>query len=287
MAAELPEVARLASLISGKLILRDRDIKHLVVYEWERHGQQHVGWPDDGQVPPYDACKIGLKLFNYPTGQLRLIDFENGARTPWHLNAHQDALFYSIDCLQVEFVDQAIHYAHPGDASVHPNGTMHHSETVVGGVRVEFGFEPQGKSGHDLSAISGRDLKLHDVTEFLDGDRKVQVFGPTDKAGSKFKAKLFQLPGYAILEAQYPKGSKLDLHTNTGEWIVYVIKGRLKITTGGESAEIGVGDTYRMADGLPFAREALDDAMVIEVEGSRAPLAYSFYEDSFTADGQT
>ena len=274
--AELPEIARRASVVSGKMILHDRDIAHLVVYEWERDGQQANSWPNDGQTPPYDAAKIGLKLFNFPTGQLRIIDFDDGARTPWHLNKHQDALFYGVTATQVEFVNQAIHLAHPGDASIHPEGTMHHSETIIGGIRAEFAFVPQGKSGRDLVAIPGRDMTLHHVTEWVEHGRKTQVFGATDHAGSRFRAKLFQLPAYAILEAHYPKGAKLDHHTNTDEKIAYVISGRFNVTSGGETAIAGPGDTYRMGAEMAFAREALEDGVVIEVDGSEAPPEYCF-----------
>jgi len=281
---ELPEIARRACTITGQMILYNRDAIHLIVHEWERDGVQNVAWPDDGQIPPYDACRIGLKLFNYPTGQLRLIDFEKGARTPWHLNAHQDALFYGLDATQIEFVDEAIHHAHPGDASIHPEGVQHHSETIIGGVRVEFGFAPQGKSGHDLVAISGRDMGLHVVHEWVEDDRKKRLFrAPAAEVpanGLSYKAKLFQLPAYAILEAHYGAGTVLPLHTNEAEKIVYVIKGRMTVTTGTESGELGAGDVFRMAAGKPFRRETLTSCVVIEVDGSEAPWMFTFPQET-------
>ncbi len=276
----LPDIARRASVISGQLILLDRGAPHLVVHEWERDGQQENAWPGDGKIPPYDAAKIGLKLFNFATGQLRVIDFDSGCRTPWHLNKHQDALFYGVTATQVEFVNQAIHLAHPGDASIHPEGTMHHSETIIGGIRAEFAFVPQGKSGRDLVAIPGRDLTLHHVTEWVAADRKQTVFGRSDHPGGKFRAKLFQLPAYAILEAHYPAGLRLQPHRNADEKIAYVISGRYVVTSGDEKAELGAGDAFRMAADTVFARDVLEAGVVIEVDGSHAPPEYAFANES-------
>ena len=276
---EMPELARRASTVTGRLIIRDAEVPHLVVHEWERDGVQQVAWPDDGQVPPYDAARIGLKLFNFETGQVRLIDFDDGTRTPLHACKHQDALFYGLTATQIEFVNNAVHHAHPGDASIHPEGTVHHSETIIGGTRVEFGFAPQGRSGRDLVAIPGRDLTLHHVADrVVDGgcvrvwaDEALMDGAPGEGA---YRAKLFQLPAYAILEAHYPTGSAVAAHINADEKIVYVISGRLQITTGDETGEIGAGDCYRMAAGKTFAREALADTVLIEVDGSDAPWAY-------------
>jgi quercetin dioxygenase-like cupin family protein len=275
-----PDIARRASVISGRLILLDRETPQLVVHEWERDGQQENAWPGDGKIPPYDAARIGLKLFSFPTGQLRVIEFESGCRTPWHLNKHQDALFYGVTATQVEFVNQAVHLAHPGDASIHPEGTMHHSETITGGIRAEFAFVPQGKSGRDLVAIPGRDLTLHHITEWVQADRKRTVFGPSDHEGGKFRAKLFQLPAYAILEAHYPAGLCLPPHRNDDEKIAYVISGRYLVTSGNEKAELGPGDAFRMAADTVFARHVLEAGVVIEVDGSRAPPEYAFPANS-------
>ena len=277
---DLPEIARRASTIAGRMILHNRDVQKLVVREWERDGVQHVAWPDDGQSVPYDAAVIGLKLFNYTTGQLRLIDFEKGVRTPWHRNSHQDALFYGIDSTQMEFVDEATHHAYPGDASLHPEGVMHHSETIIGGVRAEFGFAPQGRSGHDLLAISGRTLGLHTVHEHVLDGRKRVTFRPPASAtpadGLSFRAKLFVFPAYSILEAHYPAATTLVRHINQDEKIVYVISGRACVSIGKESAEVGCGDVYRMAAGLPFERRTLEPTVVIEVDGSQAPWAFTY-----------
>lgn len=271
---EMPELARRASTVSGRFIIRDAEVPHLIVHEWERDGVQMVAWPEDGQVAPYDAARIGLKLFNFETGQVRLIDFDNGTRTPWHLCKYQDALFYGLTATQIEFVNEAIHHAHPGDASIHPEHTMHHSETIIGGTRVEFGFAPQGKSGRDLVAIPGRDLTLHRIADRVADGKAVRLWGDEAAGAGEYRAKLFQLPGYGILEAHYPKGHAVALHEAAEEKIVYVISGRLTVTTGDESGEVGVGDCYRIAAGKPFAREALEDVVLIEVDGSDAPWAF-------------
>jgi quercetin dioxygenase-like cupin family protein len=276
----MPEIARRASMLSDRLIIRDADVPHLVVHEWERDGVQHVAWPGDGQTPPYDACRIGLKLFNFPTGQIRIIDFPTGARTPWHKCRYQDAVFYGLTATQVEFVNQAVHYAHPGDASIHPEGTMHHSETIVGGTRLEIGYHPRGISGRDLVAIAGRDLTVHAAHDSVEDGRCLRRWDAEATAREgHYHLRLFALPGYELIEAHYPAGATLGHHIAAQDRIVYVVSGQLRVTCGEQEGEVGLGDCYRIAAGQTFARHIIAPAVVLDAQGAEAPWAYCLREE--------
>ena len=268
--AEDSATLRAVSVVSTQPIIHERDLKHLEVWEWERDGVQHNAWAGDGQTAPYDAVKIDARLYNFPSGQLRKLYFEKGARTPWHLSKDQDLIFY-YTLRQVEFVDDQVVIDAPGDVSMHPSGVMHHSEVLQAGPRLEFAFAPQGKSGKDLIALPGREMTLHEATESVEGGHRVVTYGKTDKAGAKFTAKLFQFPGYLLVEAHLPKGETLPVHKNADEKLLYVLEGRLKVTSDTATDEVGPGDMVRQIAGRPFAREALEDSVVLELDGSKNP----------------
>jgi quercetin dioxygenase-like cupin family protein len=258
---------------SGKLVLHEREIETLTVYEWEENGVQQNAFGDQDVKIPYGAAKIELMLYNFPTCQLRKIYFPKGTRTPWHPN-HDDIILYSLDAHQVEFVNLMSFHARPGDATLHPSGVDHHSETLQPGWRLEFAFEAQHRSGRDLIALPGADMTLHEVTEWVEGGRCRRIVGPTSQAGDRFRIKMFHFPAYAMHELYLPRGSRLSVHTNTAERLLYVLDGRLRITTDTVTDELTPGSMARVPAGKAFAREALSECVVIDLEGSTTPRPY-------------
>jgi quercetin dioxygenase-like cupin family protein len=260
-----------ARTVADKPIIHGADVKPIEVYEWVRDGVHHNSWPGDGQTPPYDAAKQRLQLFSLPTGSLRKVYAEKGTHTPWHPTGKQDVLFYTLTSDQVEFVDNAAVYSHPGDVSLHPEGVMHHYESVTGGYWLAIGFAPQGKSGRDLIWMQGSQHTLFDATEWVEGNQRKMAIGATDNPGAKFKVKLFQFPGYLVSELRLPKGEALPVHKNDAERILYVISGRLRMTSDTMTDEVAAGDVAREIAGKPFAREALEDSVILEIDGSKPP----------------
>lgn len=264
-----PEVAA-AMKVSDHMIIHDADVKPLTVYEWERDGVQHNGWPGQEATVPYDAAKVTLKLFNFPTGQLRKLYFSDGTKTPVHFN-HDDIILYSLGTSQLEVVGPETFFSHPGDASLHPTGVMHYSQTVIPGWRAEFAFKTQNRSGLDPISLTGRDKAVHQVTEWVEGGQRKVAYDKKDLTGARSTAKIFQFPGYELIEEHLPKGNMLPVHMASGERLLYILSGRLKVTAGAESGVVAAGDMVRIAAGKPFAREALEDSVVVDVEASRTP----------------
>jgi quercetin dioxygenase-like cupin family protein len=260
----------------GKLILHEREIESLTVYEWSENGVQQNAFGDQQVAVPADAAKIELQMYNFPTGQLRKIYFPKGTRTPWHPN-HDDIILYGLDAHQVEFVGNQTFHSRPGDATLHPSGVDHHSETLAAGTRVEFAFEAQHRSGRDLVALPCADMQLHELTEWVSkGERRV-VFGrkvPGKARGSRYRARMFCFPAYTMLELHLPKGQTLPRHSNAIEKLFYVRSGKLRVTTDRSTAVVTAGAMVRMVAGKKFEREALAASVILELEASKTPRPY-------------
>ena len=68
-----------------------------------------------------------------------------------------------------------------------------------------------------------------------------------------------------VAEHQLSKGFNGALHSHPHEQLVYVIRGRLRITAAGESFEVTDGDTFLVRGGVQHAAAALEDSLVIDV----------------------
>jgi quercetin dioxygenase-like cupin family protein len=258
----------------GKLILHARDIETLTVYEWEENGVQQNAFGDEDVPIPYGAAKIELQLYNFPTCQLRKIFFPPRTRTPWHPN-HDDIILYSVDAHQVEFVGTQSFHARPGDATLHPVGVDHHSETLVPGWRLEFAFEAQpGRCGRDLIALPAQGMIDHEVTEWVEDGARHHVVGPGARVGGRYLARMFHFPVYTMHQCQYAAGSALELHVNATERLLYVLDGRLRITSDTVTDILERDSMARIPAGKAFAREALTGCTVLELDGQKAPRPY-------------
>ena len=288
---ESPGFAR-AQIDPGKLILHARDVETLVVYEWSENGVQRNSFGDQDMVVPDGAARLELQLYNFPTGQLRKLYFAKGTRTPWHAN-HDDIILYGLDAHQLEFVGNQTFHSRPGDATLHPSGVDHHSETIVAGTRVEFAFEAQNKSGRDLIALRGTDMALHKVSEWVVGGQRRQwiddalstpqrraqaMRGKSMHEAGQYRARMFYFPAYTMIEMHLPKGQRLERHKNASEKLLYVLRGKLRVTTERITDVVGPGAMVRMASGKTFAREALARSVVLELEASVTPQPYPRHE---------
>lgn len=254
----------------AKLIIRGKDLTPITVYQWERDGKLLHAWPGQEKDIPYDASRVTVRLYNFPTGQLRLIDFPQGTNTAWHVN-ESDIIFYGVDIHQVEFVGQQLFDSFPGDVSLHPANVRHRSTSLTGGTKAEFAFGPSGRAGDDLVAFSGRSQLRRDMVEWVTADKRMTAPAGGGAKGSAYWAKSFVFPGYRLVEAHYPVGSSIASHVNATEVLVYVLSGRLRVTSDNANGELGPGDMVRMATGKRFARMALSDTVVLEVDGGTAP----------------
>lgn len=69
----------------------------------------------------------------------------------------------------------------------------------------------------------------------------------------------------AILRFKAGEGAKE--HSHPQEQIIYMLKGRMKITTGGEVTTIGLGEAVHFAPNVPHGTVMLDDVECISVKG--------------------
>ena len=73
--------------------------------------------------------------------------------------------------------------------------------------------------------------------------------------------------GAATLMSEFrlKAGSPLPMHEHPQEQTGYLISGRLRLSIGEETREMGPGDSWSIPGGVPHGAETLEDAVAVEV----------------------
>jgi quercetin dioxygenase-like cupin family protein len=61
-----------------------------------------------------------------------------------------------------------------------------------------------------------------------------------------------------------PAGTKKPEHSNSYEYVAYVLEGTLRVTIDGRSFDVAAGDSYCVPAGSPYSLEVLERATVVE-----------------------
>jgi len=79
----------------------------------------------------------------------------------------------------------------------------------------------------------------------------------------------------ALLETHFAAGTRTSMHAHRHESIIYVIRGRLRMTVGSEVHVLGPGDVCLNPRGVAHGIESIEDSLMVEVK-SPAPDLDSF-----------
>jgi quercetin dioxygenase-like cupin family protein len=259
---------------TDKLIVHRGDVRQVQVYEWEREGIRYNAWPGDPMKPPYDAAVLELRAFSFPTGMVRELFYRQGIRTPPHENM-EDIIMYGISGKRVQIVDEDTGILAAGDASFHPVGVSHHSESVIAGTQLEFAFPGTKRPAPRAQWLSGKDVPEIPAAAWVRDGKEIVARGretagaPPDAA--RFTARFFQFPTVTLVEEHLPRGVSLPPHADRRDNLIYVVKGRLRVSVGDTVGEAGEGDVVREPSAVMHDVEALEDTVFVEA-GPPEPL---------------
>jgi quercetin dioxygenase-like cupin family protein len=70
----------------------------------------------------------------------------------------------------------------------------------------------------------------------------------------------------SLQEMHFPRGAATSVQDNENEFLVYVVRGRLKTTIGQETHSLGPGDSCRFPKGVLHSLEAIEELIYLEVK---------------------
>ena len=197
----------------------------------------------DGQAA-YDAAAMHAKLYRFAVGEIRVIRFMKGVRTPPMVNPI-DTLIYTVSGRRVWFVNDQARESVPGDSEFHPKGVEHHAEALEEGIGMEFVFA-SGDADPAARGVwkPGKDQPLSDA-------------GPA-------KLRLFDYGALSIRELSLAKGAGAIQDANAGGRLLFVLSGTLALTAGDRAYALRAHDAASLTPGEAVTIEATDDCVWLE-----------------------
>lgn len=267
--ALLAPIIAAAAEPTAPVILR-KDVPLYTVFAWERWGNFINAQAGSKTEIPYDAARLQVKVYTFPTGELRAIRFPNGVRTHRHINM-TDTVLYSWQANRVQFVDDQAAIAGPGDFSLHQKGVYHSGEEMRrgGGIDLEFAVKIN-RIHNDPSGYwsYAKDNPVAPAASWRDGPRVIEAIGADADwapAGAvRYRVRLAQLPDYPAREVYLPKGAVLPVRESERDRLIFVLSGRIAFRAGGRDYELGMEDAARAERGKDVTITALEDSKWVQ-----------------------
>jgi quercetin dioxygenase-like cupin family protein len=272
--------AALLAADSGPLVLYKKDIRLNTTYAWERWGNFINAAPGDGKEIPYDAARLQARVYAFPSGEIRVINFDKGVRTHNHVNM-TDTILYTWSGRRVQFVNDQAAVNRPGDAAFHPKGVFHHGEALETGKGVEFAmYVDQVQPEPQATWIPGSSRPFEPGATWMDNGKVVEVLGaaaaasaanstagkPADAVAkvAHYEVRTFDFsPHYITRELRIPRGTTLSMLGNKDR-LMFMLDGRVSVSSGSSSWEIAQEDAARAPADQLVTLKALEDARILE-----------------------
>jgi quercetin dioxygenase-like cupin family protein len=264
--AALPQASAPAP---APVVIRARDVPLYTVYAWERWGNFINAQAGSKTEIPYDAARLQVKVYTFPTGEIRAIRFPNGVRTHRHINL-TDTILYSWQASRVQFVDNTAVLATPGDFALHQKGVDHSGEEIRrgGGIDLEFAMTIPGRHNDPKGFWApGRDHPIQPAAAWSKDGVYAEAIG--DAAASapagaaRFRVRTADLPGYPAREIHLPAGTVIAGRDTGKDRLMFVLSGKVTVAAGGQTHPLGVEDAARAERGKDFTLTALEDSMLV------------------------
>ncbi|MDH7973239.1 hypothetical protein QH494_13705 [Sphingomonas sp. AR_OL41] len=255
---------------AAPVVILHQDVPLFTIYAWERWGNFINAEAGSKTEIPYDAARLQVKVYTFPSGEIRAIRFGNGVRTHRHIN-QTDTILYSWQAHRVHFVDDQAMVTEPGDFALHQKGVYHSGEETRhgGGIDLEFAMTIPGRHNdpHGYWSLA-RDHPVQPAAAWQLGGVYQEAIGPAaanaPAGATRFRVRLAELPDYQAREVYLPAGATIAGRLAGKDRLFFVASGRVTATAGGTGHALVSEDTAWAEHDQPFAITAREDSMIVE-----------------------
>ena len=253
------------------VVIQHQDVPLITVFAWERSGNFINAQPGSGVEIPYDAARLQVKVYTFPTGEVRAIRFANGVRTHRHVNM-TDTILYSWQAHRVQFVDSLAVVTSPGDFALHQKGVYHSGEEIrrSGGIDLEFALPYKSVHNDPTGFWSlAQDNPVQPAASWALPGKIIEAVGPAatsaaPPAAAHYRVRIARLPDYAAREVYLSLGTMLPLRDDRHDRLLFVTSGHIRLKSGGQVYVLESEDAARIERGSDARIEALDEAIFVE-----------------------
>ncbi len=248
-------------------VILHQDVPLYTVYAWERWGNFINAQAGSSTEIPYDAARLQVKVYTFPTGEIRAIRFSNGVRTHRHINK-TDTILYGWQAHRVQFVDEKAVVAGPGDFAMHEKGVYHSGEEIRrgGGIDLEFAVNIDGIHNDPTGYWSmAQDHPVEPAAAWMEAGKYVEAIGTAASGAppgaAHYQVRVAKLANYTAREMYLSKGTVIPSRDMDMDRLMFILSGKVKVTVDGKDYLLVSEDTARAVRGKDFKIEALEDSM--------------------------
>lgn len=255
---------------AGPSVILHQDVPLYTVYAWERWGNFINAQAGSKTEIPYDAARLQVKVYTFPTGEIRAIRFANGVRTHRHIN-QTDTMLYSWQAHRVQFVDDKATVTEPGDFALHQKGVYHSGEEIRrgGGIDLEFAFTIPGIHNDPTGYWSlARDHPVEPAASWRVGGNDVEAIGDAAARAPanavQYQVRRADFPGYASRELYLAKGTTLSSRDLRNDRLFFVLSGSVSVMTDKTPRTLQSEDALEARCGVNLAIQATEDTKIVQ-----------------------
>ncbi|WP_336952852.1 hypothetical protein [Sphingobium aromaticivastans] len=251
-------------------VILHQDVPLYTVYAWERWGNFINAQAGSSNEIPYDAARLQVKVYTFPTGEIRAIRFANGVRTHRHINK-TDTILYSWQAHRVQFVNDKAVVTEPGDFALHQKGVDHSGEEIRrgGGIDLEFAVNIDGIHNDPTGFWSlAKDHPVEPAASWMAGGKYVEAIGSSvaqaPAGAAHYRVRTAILDKFEAREVYLTKGTVIASRDLDRDRLMFVLSGKIRVTAGGKDYVLGTEDAARAERGKDFRMEAMEDSMLAQ-----------------------
>lgn len=259
-----------AAATPAPVVILHQDVPLYDVYAWERWGNFINAEAGSKTEIPYDAAHLKVKVYTFPSGEIRAIRFMNGVRTHRHVN-QTDTVLYGWQANRVQYVDDKAVVAGPGDFALHQKGVLHSGEEIRrgGGIDLEFAVTISGRHNDPTGYWSmARDHPVQPAASWRANGRDVEAVGAAaagaPAGAARYRVRIADLPDYPAREVHLTGGTAVPSRDPDRDRLIFVLSGRLRATIAGTSYVLAPEDAARFPRGAEVRIEAEGDSLYVQ-----------------------
>ncbi len=251
--------------ISGK------DVKPVTFAEWELKNDRGttvpILWGDALSKAPANASRYEQKTFEFPTGQIRVMEFKKDRGGVLHMITAENAMYVLKGSVTIDVGGKPVEIKE-GDAVGYPSGIMRGKgdATVVVWTVTGTVLNEAAKT----TVVRKKDAKIGKSAEWEEGGKRVRANTPEGlkkmpKDAIRLQVDRFEIPGNSIRLAHNYKGGPTSGGRGPIDALILVTSGHLTYFEDGKPYDAWPGDAIRESAGHENKWNRIEDSSFLAI----------------------